>query len=275
MSGQMTSQPIRLFHVSDLHFGQENRVAIEWFAREVEECKPDHIICTGDLTMRGNGHEFAAAKQWLTSLAAPVSLEIGNHDVPYYWYLAARIMHPYRRFRRLNREIGVRPDLPGLGLTGLRTVAAFQLRLNLSKGHVAKADLDTALASVASQADKPLRIVACHHPLVDGHTQSKGSTRNGRAALTALAAAGADIVLSGHVHDPFDMALELGGKPVRLIGAGTLSQRLRGCAPSYNQLMIDGTTVTVKERRFGADPQPIPAEVLPPETVPPQTLLAG
>ncbi len=268
------SQPIRLFHVSDLHFGQEDRVAMEWFAREVAENRPDHIICTGDLTMRGNAREFAAAKQWLTSLCAPVSLEIGNHDVPYYWYMLERIMRPYRRFRALNREIGSRPDFPGLGLTGLRTVAAFQLRLNLSRGRVAKADLDAALAHVSRQSDKTLRIVACHHPLVDAHTQSKGSTRGGRAALTALAAAGADIVLSGHVHDPFDMALELGGKPVRLIGAGTLSHRLRGCPPSYNQLMIEGGKVTVKECLFGTSPKSIPAVTLPPETIPPQTILA-
>ncbi|MEY4952692.1 MAG: hypothetical protein RL299_1116, partial [Pseudomonadota bacterium] len=42
--------------------------------------------------------------------------------------------------------------------------------------------------------------------------------------------------LSGHVHDAFDMTFEAEGLPVRLIGAGTLSQRLRSTSPSYNRL---------------------------------------
>ena len=33
-----------------------------------------------------------------------------------------------------------------------------------------------------------LRLVACHHPLVDAQPQGKGSTRGGKAALAALAA---------------------------------------------------------------------------------------
>ena len=240
------NQPIRLFHVSDIHFGDEDRAAIDWFAREVALHKPDHIICTGDLTMRGNAREFAAAKAWLAALGAPVSLEIGNHDVPYYWYPLARIMHPYRRFRALDVALGSRPDLPGVGLTSLRTVAAFQWRLNLSKGRVNKADLDAALASVAAQSGKALRIAACHHPLIDADTESTGSTRHGRAALTALAQAGVDLVLSGHVHDPFDLTLELDGRSIRMIGAGTLSQRLRGSPPSYNQLVFVGGELSVK-----------------------------
>ena len=81
-----------------------------------------------------------------------------------------------------------------------------------------------------------LRLVACHHPLVDANTKGRGSTRGGRAALARLAAAGVDAVLSGHVHDPFDMVIEAGGRPIRLIGAGTLSDRLRDTPPGYNRL---------------------------------------
>jgi predicted phosphodiesterase len=77
--------------------------------------------------------------------------------------------------------------------------------------------------------------VACHHPLVDADTHGTGSTRGGRAALARLAAAGAHAVLSGHVHDPFDMEIDAGGRPIRIIGAGTLSERTRA-TPSYNRL---------------------------------------
>ncbi|MAW99120.1 MAG: metallophosphoesterase, partial [Sphingomonas sp.] len=42
----------RLFHVSDLHFGAEDRSALHWFARLVTDERPDAVIVTGDLTMR-------------------------------------------------------------------------------------------------------------------------------------------------------------------------------------------------------------------------------
>ena len=62
------------------------------------------------------------------------------------------------------------------------------------------------------------------------------------AALVRLAAAGADAVLSGHVHDPFDRTHDAGGRAIRLIGAGTLSERLRDTPPSYNRLEWSAST---------------------------------
>ena len=110
------------------------------------------------------------------------------------------------------------------------------MRLNWSKGRVSNFDLDAALNGLERQRDKPLRLVIGHHPLVDADTEGSGSTRGGKRALAALAKAGAQVVLSGHVHDAFDLTLEPEGIPIRLIGAGTLSQRLRATRPSYNRL---------------------------------------
>lgn len=246
------SKPLTLFHVSDLHFGYEDQAALDWFTQEVAREKPDWVICTGDLTMRGTAREFAAAARWLSALEAPVSLEIGNHDVPYYWYPIARIFQPYKLFRALDESVGRRPDLPALSLTRLRTVAAFQWRLNLSKGRVAAADLDRAVNEVAHHGETPLRLVACHHPLSDADTESTGSTRNGARALSELALAGADAVLSGHVHDAFDLTVETKGGPIRMIGAGTLSRRLRSTSPSYNRLEWGEETGLISQPiRFG------------------------
>ena len=49
-------------------------------------------------------------------------------------------------------------------------------------------------------------------------------------------ARGVSAVLTGHVHDAFDKTVELDGNTIRMIGAGTLSERVRTTAPSYNQL---------------------------------------
>ena len=76
------NQPTVLYHVSDLHFGYEDRAALDWFAAEVARERPAAVICTGDLTMRGSAREFALAAQWLADLPVPVSLEPGNHEAP-------------------------------------------------------------------------------------------------------------------------------------------------------------------------------------------------
>lgn len=236
-----------LFHISDIHFGAEDKNALAWFAREVATHRPDAIICTGDLTMRGTAREFAAAARWLSSLAAPVSVEPGNHDMPYYWELLTRLRRPFARYGVLVAAVHRDLAVEGVALVSLPTVAPAQWRLNWSKGRVRGDQLASALGRLRAARGAGLRLVACHHPLVDADTRGKGSTRGGKAALARLAAAGADAVLSGHVHDPFDLTVEAEGQPVRLIGAGTLSDRLRDTRPGYNRLewsAADGLRVT-------------------------------
>lgn len=244
--------PLTLFHASDLHFGQEDRAALDWFMAEVERDKPDLVICTGDLTMRGYAREFEQARAWLAALPVPVTLELGNHDVPYYHLMLRRLTRPYGRFRNLARAVEGTRELADLAVIPLRTVSRAQWRFNWSKGRVGRPALDAALHGLDHHAAKPLRLVTCHHPLVDADTKSSGQTRGGGAALAALARAGAQAVLSGHVHDPFDLTVNADGLPIRLIGAGTLSHRLRATPPGYNRLTWsaeDGLAVEVK--RFG------------------------
>jgi len=54
---------IRLFHVSDLHFGAEDPQALHWFADIVAMEQPDLIVVTGDLTQQARPSEFEAAAQ--------------------------------------------------------------------------------------------------------------------------------------------------------------------------------------------------------------------
>jgi 3',5'-cyclic AMP phosphodiesterase CpdA len=230
------AEPTVLFHVSDLHFGDEDRGALDWFAAEVASQCPAAVLCTGDLTMRGTAREFAAAEAWLRALPVPVSLVPGNHDMPYYHHMLRRLTRPFTRYRALEAAIDSELLLAEIAVVPLDTVVPAQWRLNWSKGRVTAHGLDATLAELGGQAGKELRLVTCHHPLTDADTESTGSTRGGKRALAALALAGADAVLSGHVHDPFDLMLDADGRSIRVIGAGTLSRRLRATRPSYNRL---------------------------------------
>ena len=76
------------------------------------------------------------------------------------------------------------------------------------------------------------------------HARAVNDTR--LAALEALGRAGAHAVLSGHVHDPFDLPAPAGGRTLRLIGAGTLSERVRATRPSFNELRIEGKALETR-----------------------------
>jgi 3',5'-cyclic AMP phosphodiesterase CpdA len=230
---------VRLFHVSDLHFGTEDRDALAWFAAAVAAERPDAVIMTGDLTASARRREFTAACRWLVALGVPVTVELGNHDMPM-WNLWERMTDPYKRFTNLERAVERPLALPGVAIVPLRTATRAQLRSNWAEGIVRPHRLAATLAELSAVPPRDLRLVACHHPLGGGGTRH--ATRGGARALAALAAANVTAVLSGHTHEPFDIVA--GG--VRLIGAGTLSERIRLSRPSFNRLTVDAGALSVE-----------------------------
>jgi 3',5'-cyclic AMP phosphodiesterase CpdA len=240
---------IRLFHISDLHFGLEDRRALDWVMQAVRDEAPDGVIITGDFTMRARPREFAAAARWVAALGVPVRIDPGNHDLPYF-NPVERFVDPYRRFRGLEAAIAKPLLLDGLAVVRLPTTAPAQWRLNWSRGVVGRRALDRALAEIDAIAiDRPV-LVTCHHPLVEVGTKGRALTRGGNRALEALAQRGVRAVLSGHVHDAFDLATQTPAGPVRMIGAGTLSQRLRTTPPTFNDLSLAGGRLTCRVRRL-------------------------
>ncbi len=240
---------IRIFHASDIHFGAEDRVALNWFAGCVARERPDAVAITGDLTMRARHREFAAACNWILSLDVPVTVEVGNHDLPYF-NLAERFFDPYRRVRRMEALVEREIDLPGISLVPLKTTARAQARLNWSKGMVTAAALQRTLGALGALPPGQLTLITAHHPLVETGTRGTALTRGGNVALAALAAAGVGAVLTGHVHDPFDLVQQTPNGPVRMIGAGTLSERLRSTPPSFNELAISEGQIRVTVRNL-------------------------
>lgn len=228
-----------IFHASDLHFGAEDSAALHWFAARVAAERPDAVIITGDLTMRARPREFDAALRWMAALDTPIHVEMGNHDMPYF-NPVERMLRPYQRYQRMAATLDRPMTLTDTAVIGLRTTSRAQWRLNWSKGVVRQSALRHTLHALDAAQDCPLRLVAAHHPLVETGTRGTALTHGGNHALTALANAGARAVLSGHVHDPFDLMHQTRHGPIRMIGAGTLSERLRSTAPSFNRLTIAG-----------------------------------
>jgi hypothetical protein len=219
--------------------------------------------------MRARHREFAAATDWINGLEAAVTVEVGNHDMPYF-NLAERLLDPYRRFHGMEALVERKIDLGGVAIVPLKTTARAQWRWPWANGWITDEALRETLAAIDALPAGTRVIVTAHHPLTERRHDGKLLTRGGAAALEALAARGVLAVLSGHIHDAFDMVTETARGPLRMIGAGTLSRRIRSTPPSFNQLTIAGREITVKVRNLEDVPtqamqiSDVPENALPP-----------
>ncbi|HEY7807908.1 MAG TPA: metallophosphoesterase [Croceibacterium sp.] len=258
-----------LFHISDIHFGLEDDRSLDWVVQEIAEKRPAAVAITGDLTMRARHREFAAACRWIRSLDVPVTVEVGNHDLPYF-NLIERFAAPYKRFREIKKLVERAIDLPALAIVPLKTVRRWQPRWPWSHGWVTERALAQTLAIIDRLPQGTKVLVACHHPLVEAGTHGKAWTRGGEHALAELARRKVLATLSGHVHDAFDIVARTPNGPVRMIGAGTLSQRIRSTPQSFNEITWDGKTLEVCVRNIADVPTPdmqvkqVPEDALPP-----------
>lgn len=249
----MAAETTLLFHLSDIHFGLEHNRALDWVASEIAARKPAAVVVTGDLTMRARTREFAAAKDWILSLDAPVTVEVGNHDLPYF-NLFERFFNPYKRFRGMEQVIEKELDLPGISIIPLKTTVRMQPRMNWSKGWISQRALDRCLAAIDALPPGHKVLVTAHHPLVEVGTRGTALTHGGTRALAELARRKVAAVLSGHVHDAFDLIQQTAHGPIRMIGAGTLSQRIRSTPQSFNELRFENGELKVEVRNLQAVP---------------------
>jgi 3',5'-cyclic AMP phosphodiesterase CpdA len=246
----------RIIQISDIHFGCEIPEAVAAAHDLLHDIRPDLTLITGDITQVGARAEFVAAGRWIDSLPTPVFVTVGNHDVPY-WDVVARVFHPWTAFEAAvghpahDHQFSARLSDTALMVRGITTARGWQARLNWSKGVI---DLDQTARAADALARAPagaLRIVAVHHPLIEMEgAPVTGDVKRGRRAAELFADAGVDLVLSGHVHVPFALPIQLGDHRSYAVGCGTLSHRLRGVPPSINRIEWDDETITVTVLAF-------------------------
>jgi len=247
----------RLFHISDVHFGVENRAALDLVAEAVREERPDALVCTGDVTQRATRSEYRAAADWFGRFDVPVWIDPGNHDMPYH-NLWERFTKPYDRHNALREAVAVDWfETEDVVLFPLKTTVRSQNRWPWSDGHVTNASESRTSDALEGFKDDPRHlIVTAHHPLHGPTALGPNDTIRGDDAMANLATKGMAAILTGHIHKPFSeirSGIRSGkGWRTHVIGAGTLSTRLRGgIPPSYNVLTcMKGAPIEVEVRKF-------------------------
>jgi 3',5'-cyclic AMP phosphodiesterase CpdA len=233
-------------HISDLHFGADDPKVVDALRIELRENPPDLVAVSGDLTQGARRWEFRAARAFLDSLGAPVLAVPGNHDITPY-NLAERFFDPYHRWRALiapETEPIWRDDR--VAVLGLNTAHRAGLHWDWSRGRVSGGALERLLARLASIPPQLRRVIVAHHPLMPPENAPRMVVAGkARRALDALAAAGVDVVLSGHVHREYTRRGLGDGCPLIVQASTATSFRLRGEPNAYNRVT------------FGADGAPI------------------
>lgn len=250
MSGEAGAQlpdaePVVLAHISDLHFGAHDALAVESLVADLQAARPHVVVVTGDLTQRARPREFAAAAEFLRQLPSPRLVVLGNHDVP-----LDRVSALGPGYRGYLEQVGLDLD-PVVDADGVRILGLHSMpRWRWKSGHVSRRQTELVTECLLAAPPGAVRVLALHHPI----TATGLASLAGRSRLmAALAESGAEIVLAGHTHIPattwfgFEAADSPGCVLEGVAGTAT-STRLRGVPRSWTLYRIDRTAITVEER---------------------------
>src|SRR5918996_3882383 len=188
--------PLRVLQVSDLHAGTREEPEVEGGLRALaDEVAPELVVASGDLTHRNRPEEHERAAALLRSLGRPLLVIPGNHDIARWG--PRRFTQRCAELQRHWPELEPVYRSERLVVCGLNSVRPWKQQ----GGALRSSQLEHVARTLAEASPGALRVVTCHHHLVGAPWRSRKRTiANRSSVLGALVDAGAELVLSGHVH---------------------------------------------------------------------------
>jgi 3',5'-cyclic AMP phosphodiesterase CpdA len=187
----------RILHVSDPHVGRGEDLAPLLAVRDLgTKLRPDLLVATGDLTHRGRPEQLRHAAEILRGLGLPLLAVPGNHDIPYTF--PARFTRTFASWKRAFGETEPTHVSDALVVVGLNSVRPWRQQ----GGALDDEQLTKASSRLRSAPNGAYRVVAMHHHLAapPWPAKRKQPIQDRDGVLKAFAEAGAELVLSGHVH---------------------------------------------------------------------------
>jgi 3',5'-cyclic AMP phosphodiesterase CpdA len=229
-----------LLHLSDTHFGTEEPHVVAACRKLVQDERPLAVILSGDITQRARSAQFAAARAFCDSLGVEHVLTLpGNHDIPLY-NVAARLFSPYGKYKACFGD-NLEPELEvgDVLVIGVNTTRPERHK----DGEVSTQQIDRVVRRLQGARPEQLRVVVTHQPAcVMRAEDEENRLHGGEEAVQAWAAAGADLVLGGHIHLPYvaDLCARSNATPRAMycVQAGTaFSHRVRHGTPNSVNLI--------------------------------------
>lgn len=234
---------MKLLQLSDPHFGTVQAPVRQALLELAQQQRPDVLVLSGDITQRASPEQFAEARAFCDSLAIARMLSLpGNHDIALF-NVFERLFRPYARYlRAFGPQLETSIELPDLFVTGVNTTRLWRHK----DGEVSNTQIARVVRSLEKTTPRQLRVVVVHQPVhVLRQKDEHDRLHNWQPAVSAWTAAGADIIMGGHIHLPYvcELTNVIGNAARRswCVQAGTaLSSRVRQGAPnSVNLLRYD------------------------------------
>jgi 3',5'-cyclic AMP phosphodiesterase CpdA len=268
----MSTSPITIVHLSDLHFGgYADLKQIEALENFLPTISATAVAISGDLTQRARHGEFQAAHLFLQRMRAqtPTLVIPGNHDIEW-WRSPLGLLGESAKYAKYIRYFPdhLRPvlEVPGAIIAGALSsygVAFGSLTLRLRdlavKGHLPRAETSRVQRIFAAAPPHIARVLVFHHNVLAGILSRRMGLARWRSAHKRLLATGADVILCGHDHQ--EGAGQIQGA-LAVSTSGTHSSRVRGGRPSvFNLVKIDPQAVHIQHFRWeSADRRFLPSD---------------
>ena len=231
-----------LLQISDTHFGTEQAPVVAALEALVHDTQPALVVLSGDITQRATRAQFGAARAFMDRLGVPWLAIPGNHDIPLF-QLGARLFSPYGRYTdAFGSDLEPAFSSPDWLVLTVNTTRWYRH----ADGEVSEAQVARVAQRLASAMPAQRRVVVTHQPVLVTRPEDESNRLHGAdAALRRWAAAGADLVLGGHIHLPFVRPVHEAGAGVSralwAVQAGTaVSSRVRGGQPNSVNLLRPG-----------------------------------
>ena len=188
--------PVRVLQVSDLHTGTAEEPEVEDDLRRlVRETSPELVVASGDLTHRNRADQHERAARLLRSLERPLLVIPGNHDIP--MLPPGRFTETFDAFLRIWPETEPVYRSERIVACGLNSVRPWKQQ----GGALRRDQIARAASAFAAAPPGALRVVAVHHHLLGAPWRTaKRTIANRSSVLGGLVDAGAELIVSGHVH---------------------------------------------------------------------------
>ena len=219
-----------LLQISDTHFGTEQAQVVEALVALASQQQPDLVVLSGDITQRARPDQFRAAKAFVDRLGVPILAIPGNHDIALF-DLWARLTRPYAHYATaFGTELEPVHESQDLLVVGVNTTRAWRHK----NGEVSTAQIDRVAKLLSMASPAMLRVVVVHQPLAVTEARDQSNLLRGHGeAVRAWSAAGADLLMGGHIHLPYTLALQGWTRRLWVVQAGTaVSSRTRPGVPN-------------------------------------------